>query len=82
MTDPGQIADQDRLCGCEHFKNTHAKGIGRCLFAKVQETNGYPGEPECPCETFVEDPEKTAAFLKRRADIQQRLDRGERVMFP
>ena len=80
--DPVKISDQDRLCGCGHFKNNHAAGSGKCLFAKLQAAYGYPGELECPCGGFVEDPEKTANFLERRANIQRRLDRGEQVVIP
>lgn len=66
---PEQIADQDRLCGCDHFKNTHVLGQGKCLFAQLQAAYGYPGEPECSCQTFVENKDKTRAFLSRRAEI-------------
>lgn len=69
---PEQIADQDRLCGCGHFKNTHASGHGKCLFAQLQAANGYPGEPECPCQTFVENKDKTSDFLSRRDAIMKK----------
>ncbi len=79
---PEQLADQDRLCRCGHFKNCHVKGLDKCIFAKLQEVNGYPGEPECPCEAFIEDKAKTADFIARRENVRQRLARGERVVFP
>lgn len=79
---PEQIADQDRLCGCDHFKNTHASGEGKCLFAQLQAVNGYPRELECPCQVFVENREKTTAFIEKREDIKRKLATGERVIFP
>lgn len=60
---PEQLADQKRFCGCGHLKNTHASGEGKCLFAQLQKVNGYPGEAECLCETFVEDVEKTKRYI-------------------
>lgn len=77
-----QIADQDKLCQCGHFKNCHAKGLEKCIFAKLQEVNGYPGEDECPCEGFVLDLPKTGAFIAKRDEIANRLARGERVIYP
>lgn len=79
---PEQIADQDKLCRCGHFKNCHVKGLERCIFAKLQEVNGYPGEDECPCEGFVLDLPKTMAFIAKRDEIAKRLARGERVIYP
>ena len=64
---PEQIADQNRLCECDHFKNTHASGHGKCLFAQLQAVNGYPGEAECTCQAFIEDKDKTAAWRSQKA---------------
>lgn len=50
---PEQLADQKRICECDHFKNTHSGGQWKCLFDQLQKVNGYPGEPECLCEKFV-----------------------------
>ena len=78
---PEQLADQDRLCGCDHFKNTHAGGQGKCLFAQLQAVNGYPGAPECPCQAFVEDEAKTAAYRAQR-DRQKAHKKGIRLERP
>lgn len=75
MTDwtPEQLADQRRICECDHFKNTHASGQGNCLFAQLQAVNGYPGEAEFPCQAFVEDKTKTAAHADRVAEARAKL---------
>lgn len=77
MTDwtPEQLADQKRICECDHFKNTHASGQGKCLFAQLQAVNGYPGEAECPCKAFIEDKKKTSAHTDRVAEARAKLKR-------
>lgn len=71
---PEQIADQTRLCHCDHLKNTHASGLGKCLFSKLQAAYGYPGEPECPCQAFVEDEAKTAAYRAQRERQREQMN--------
>jgi hypothetical protein len=34
--------------------------------------NGYPGESECPCQAFVEDKAKTAAYIAQRERMMPR----------
>lgn len=75
---PEQIADQTRLCYCDHLKNTHAGGHGKCLFAQLQAAYGYPGEPECPCQAFVEDEAKTSQYRAQRERQQMKGIRLER----
>jgi hypothetical protein len=69
---PEQLADQKRICECDHLKNTHGSGQGKCLFAQLQAVNGYPGEAECPCKAFVEDKAKTAAYVAQRERMMPR----------
>jgi hypothetical protein len=68
---PEQLADQKRICECDHFKNTHASGQGKCLFAQLQAANGYPGEPECPCKKFVLKRELICSIPCPRSDYNQ-----------
>lgn len=65
---PEQLADQTRLCRCNHLKNTHANGEGKCLFAQLQAAYGYPDDPECPCQMFIEDTARTEAY---RAELER-----------
>lgn len=77
MTDwtPEQLADQKKICECNHFKNTHSGGQWKCLFDQLQKVNGYPGEAECPCQAFIEDKKKTSANIDRVAEAKAKLNR-------
>lgn len=68
---PKQIEDQDRICGCDHFRNDHAGGQGKCLFVQLQAVFGNPGHPECPCLGFIEDDGKTAAHVDGRERVHK-----------
>lgn len=62
---PEQLADQNRICQCKHFKNTHERGTARCCFGALQRAYGYD-DTDCPCQAFVEDAAKTAAYVAQR----------------
>lgn len=75
---PEQIEDQNRICGCDHFRDIHAGGRGKCLFSQFRAVFGCPGEPECPCLEFVEDEGKTAAHV----DGRERLHKTVMDLYP
>lgn len=58
---PEQLADQKAICGCGHFKNTHAQGEASCLFSQIQAAYGFVS-PECPCRRFSQSAELSAVF--------------------
>ncbi len=70
---PEQLMDSHgRLCGCNHLKIDHTKGLGKCLFTHLKtHYAGLPYESDCPCQTFVEDEARTeylrAELARRRA---------------